>query len=292
MLGLLFIFIAGGRTVPWLSLHMLLLTLVTLLLGIFFFHTEQNKQEPFIDIQFFRSRGFALGNSATFFASFTIFAFFAYAPVYIQGGLALSPFQVGLAMVSLSLGWSFGSLFLGRFTSQGGGKRWAITGGWTLLAGSLLTLRFDIETTMTECFLVFFIIGIGMGFVTLSTLIIVQNSVAKEDLGVSTSLHQFSRSLGGTIGVGISGGLATNGLLANLQQAIDMFPKEVLALLDKSIETILQPGFQALVPLEAATILRQAVLNGVYAIFWVTVISSICCLLCCLFLPSSPKPNE
>ncbi len=284
VLGLLMIFITGGRDLPWTSGKMAVLVLFTLLIGVWFYFEEKNNREPFIDINFFRNRGFALGNGATFFSSFTIFAFFAYAPVYIQGGLGLSPMQVGLAMVSLSLGWSFGSLFLGRFTAGGGGKRGAVTGGLILLSGSLLTLRFQLDTTMTECFLVFLVIGVGMGFVSLSTLIIVQNSVAKEDLGVVTSLHQFGRSLGGTVGVGISGGLVTNGLLINLEKAIDLFPPQLVTQLEEGIEIILQPKFSTLLPPDALLPLRQAVLNGVFSIFWITVISSFLCLCCCLLL--------
>jgi EmrB/QacA subfamily drug resistance transporter len=292
VLGLLTIFITGGRDLPWSSGKMAGLVLFTVLLGVWFYYEEKRNKEPFIDINFFKNSGFALGNGATFFSSFTIFAFFAYAPVYIQGGLGLTPMQVGLAMVSLSLGWSFGSLFLGRFTTGGGGKTGAIAGGLILLAGSLLTLRFQIDTTMTECFIVFLVIGIGMGFVSLSTLIIVQNSVPKEDLGVVTSLHQFGRSLGGTVGVGISGGLVTNGLLNNLEKAIDLFPQELVNQLGESIEIILQPGFSDLIPPEALVPLRQAVLNGVFSIFWITVISSLLCLCCCLLLPSNIQNNE
>jgi len=292
ILGLLIIFITGGRDLPWFSWEMVVLACGTLILGVWFYFEEIKCQEPFIDIHVFKKSGFALGNAATFFASFTIFAFFAYAPVYIQGGLGLSPMQVGLAMVSLSLGWSFGSLYLGRFTRHGGGKNGSIAGGITLLVGSLLTLRFELETTMLECFLVFLVIGFGMGFVTLSTLIIVQNSVGKTDLGVATSLHQFGRSLGGTVGVGISGGLVTNGLLNSLENAIQVFPDELLNKLGKSIEVILQPEFNSLIPAEAVAPLRHAVLDGVFSIFWVTVISSFLCLCCCLLLPPFSSTTE
>ena len=289
VLGILIIFTTGGRELPWISGKMALFSLVTVLLGFLFYRAEKRAGEPFIDLGYFRNSSFALGNGATFFSSFTIFAFFAYAPVYIQGGLGLNPMQVGMAMVSLSLGWSFGSLFLGRFTRRGGGKKAAVIGGFILLSGSLLTLRFSTDTTMTECFTVFLVIGIGMGFVSLSTLLIVQNSVAQEDLGVVTSLHQFGRSLGGAVGVGISGGLVTNGLLANLEGAIDLFPQELVKQLGQSIEILLQPEFSSSISAEALVPLRQAVLDGVFSIFWITVLSSSLCLLCCLLLPTQAR---
>ncbi len=82
-----------------------------------------------------------------------------------------------------------------------------------MAAGSALTLGFNLSTTMVQAFTVFFVLGLGMGFITLSTLILVQESLPSKDLGVATSFHQFSRTFGGTIGVGICGGLATSGLL-------------------------------------------------------------------------------
>jgi hypothetical protein len=51
--------------------------------------------------------------------------------------------------------------------------------------------------------------GVGMGFTSIATLLIVQNSVEKTDLGVATSSHQFTRTLGGTVGIGICGSLVT-----------------------------------------------------------------------------------
>jgi len=157
-----------------------------------------------------------------------------------------------------------------------------------LLLGSLLTLHFSIATTMSDLFLVFFIIGIGMGFVVLSTLIIVQNSVSKSALGVVTSLHQFGRSLGGTVGVGICGGLVTAGLFKNLERTMHLLPAEMIAELKTSTESILQPHFQASLPAEALDALQNGVLAGIHFSFLVAIVSSLCCLCCCLFLKAKP----
>jgi len=285
ILGLLLIFIAGGRELAWMSFEMHALMATTIVLGILFYLVERRAEDPLVDLSFFSNRTFALGNTATFFSSFTIFSFFAYAPLYIQGGLGLMPMQVGFAMVSLSLGWSFGALFMGRFTHNGGGKKGAVAGGITLLFASLMTLTFDLHTSMTECFIVFLIMGLGMGFVSLSTLILVQNSLAAEDLGVATSLHQFGRSLGGAVGVGICGGLVTNGLLGSLEKTLDLLPRELMIQLRRSSAVLLRPEFQEKVPVEAMETIRNAVLTGITYVFWVAVSSSFLCLLCCLFLP-------
>ncbi len=165
-----------------------------LLSALFFYIAEKKAKDPVIDLQFFTRRNFALGNFATFLSSFAIFSLFAYAPLFVQGALGKSPMQVGGAMLALSLGWSCGSLVLGRYIANGGGKPAAVTGSLLLLLSSLALLFFTIHTSMVTCWLVFTIAGLGMGFVTLSSLLLVQNSLSNTNLGVATSFHQFART--------------------------------------------------------------------------------------------------
>jgi EmrB/QacA subfamily drug resistance transporter len=284
MLGLLTVFITGGREIAWNSEAMAVLIMATLLLGAIFFYVEKRAKDPMIDFQLFKNPNFSFGIGAILLASFTIFSFFAYVPLYIQGSLGHSPMQVGLAMVSLSLGWSAGALLYGRVSTSGSEKSWSVAGGIILFAGALLTTRFHLQTSMTECFLIFLVVGVGMGFVSLATLILVQNSAGKKDLGIVTSFHQFARSLGGTIGVGICGGLVTNGVFNRLDEAVTFLPDNLMVQLQRSTEILLQPEFQDSIPANAREVLAQAVLSGVFSAFVMASLSSLCCLLCCAAL--------
>lgn len=286
MLGLLTIFITGGREISWNSPMMIALVSITVLFGGLFLYVERRVADPMVDLSLFRSRNFSLGNGAIFLASFTIFSFFAYVPLYIQGSLGRSPMEVGLAMVSLSLGWSFGALLYGRISSSGSEKLWSVAGGGILLAGALWTMRFNLQTGMVECFMAFLMVGIGMGFVSLSTLILVQNSASSDDLGLVTSFHQFARSLGGTIGVGICGGLVTSAMFRRLEETTAQLPTDLMLQLQSSTESLLRPEFQKLIPPEARESLGQAVLSGVFSVFVVASLSSLLCVLCCLMLDS------
>jgi hypothetical protein len=158
-----------------------------------------------------------------------------------------------------------------------------------MVSGSALTLGFSLTTTMVHSFMVFQIVGLGMGFVTLATLILVQETLSKKDLGVATSFHQFARTLGGTIGVGICGGLATSGLLNRLESSSQMLDPELLERLRDSLESVFKPEFAATMDEGAKQILQQAVLNGVSSIFLVVCISAILCFLCCLLLPAGKR---
>ena len=197
ILGLLILVMVGGRDFNWTSWQVILIAVSTVLLGGRFYRAEQKAFDPILDFQFFKYPAFALGNVLVFFASFSIFALFAYAPLFLQGTLSQSPLQVGYAMLSLSLGWSAGSLFAGRKMHSLGLKKATLTGAVLMVMGTGLTLYFSRTTSMIQCFLSFMTVGLGLGFMTLSTLLIVQNIVPPKNLGVATSFHQFARTIGG-----------------------------------------------------------------------------------------------
>lgn len=282
---LLSAFITAGRDFAWNSIEIRSMLLAAVVMGICFFMNEKRAADPVLNPDFFKIRGFAIGNGAAFFSSFAIFALFAYAPLFIQGALSKSPLQVGIGMLSLSLGWSVGSLILGRMMHIMTQKSGALAGAAMLTIGSLFIMGFSMDTTMTECFFAFLLMGLGMGFVTLSTLLTVQASLPASDLGVSTSTHQFARTLGGTIGVGICGGVATSGLMTRLDTAARELPPNLLAQLSKSMEAIFSPEFQAQLTPETRHILEQSVASGLDSVFFIACAASIACLALSCFLP-------
>jgi EmrB/QacA subfamily drug resistance transporter len=196
--ALLTAFLVGGRTYSWTSPQIILLLLITMISAIAFYHVEKRAKEPILPLDFFRVKGFSIGNGAAFFASFGIFSLSAFSPLFIQGALGKTPAQLGLAMIPLSLGWSVGAWACGQMVHLVKEKPSALLGSYLLVAGSGMTLFFSTSTTLVSCSIVLAIAGLGMGFVSISTLLLVQNSLSNSDLGVATASHQFSRTLGGT----------------------------------------------------------------------------------------------
>ena len=56
------------------------------------------------------------------------------------------------------------------------------------------------------------LMGLGMGMTMLSLLLALQNAVPREQLGVATSLGQFTRSIGGAVGVAVMGAIVAASL--------------------------------------------------------------------------------
>lgn len=285
ILGLLTLIITGGRELPFLSTPYLLIAVTTVITGICLYKVEVRAANPVLNFSFFKVPSYALGNVLVFFASFAIFSLFAYAPILLQGALGQSPIQVGYAMVSLSIGWSLGSFVAGRKMNSIGQRRSTIIGAVLLIIGSGMTLSFSLTTGMMECFVAFLVVGLGMGFVSLTTLLIVQDSVESADLGTATSFHQFSRTMGGTIGVGLCGGIVTDRLVGELSVAGQSLPDRLIEMLTESTANLFQKEFQAIIPEGLESVLQGAVFNSVYLAFVIVFIVSCINFCLSLFLP-------
>jgi EmrB/QacA subfamily drug resistance transporter len=275
ILGVLTLIMAGGRELPFSSMPFILIAFATAISGSCFFIVEMRAENPMIDFRFFKYPSYALGNTLVFFASFVIFSLFAYAPILLQGAFSQTPLQVGYAMLSLSFGWSVGSLLVGRNMNRIGQKRATIIGSVLLVIGTGMTLGFSQATGMAECFAAFLVVGFGMGFVSLTTLLVVQNSVESANLGAATSFHQFSRTIGGTIGVGLCGGIVTEKLINKLTTAGQNLPETLILMLKESMANLFHKEFQDMIPYGMETLLQEAVFKSVYLIFIIVFIVSV-----------------
>mgnify|MGYP002276679066 FL=1 len=290
ILAFLFAFLLGGRTYPWDSLPILGLLALFGIGTIVFIMVEKRARDPILPMGFFRDRGFSTGNAAVFLSSFAIFSMFAYAPLFIQGVQGKSPMEVGVAMLSLSLGWSLGSIGLGQFIDRMGRKSAALGGAVCLVAGSAMTLAFSPETGTLYSFTSFFVIGIGMGFVALATLLAVQSAVPAHALGVATGSNQFARTLGGTVGVGVGGSLIVARFSA-LEDAIRdqgfwaQLPVGVTAQGPHQLGELLRPDVLTALPPEIRAVVQECVGEGVTAVFWTVLAAAVLCFFLCWRLP-------
>ena len=290
ILALLIAFLLAGRSYDWLSFQIVGLFVITAGAGLAFYHVEKRAREPLLPIDFFKLRRFSIGNGAAFFASFAIFSLSAFSPLFIQGALGKTPVQLGLAMVPLSLGWSFGALFCGQLVNLMGKRTASILGGVLLVLGSAMTISFSSATSLTFCSIVLTVAGLGMGFVSIATLLLVQNSVDISNLGIATASHQFTRTLGGTLGIGISGSIVTVTFLNALEKVMSFDLRQkidpgLFSQIQQNVENIFRPEIQTLLSADVLQALQEAVGHGVMPMFWVSLLSSIVCLVFSIMLP-------
>ena len=297
ILGLLTVFLLAGRSYDWISIQIIGLSIITIAAGIAFYYAEKRAREPILSLDFFGIRGFSIGNGSAFLASFTIFSLFAYSPLFIQGALGKTPLQMSVAMLSLSLGWSVGALACGQIVNRFGQKPSTVFGSLCLALGGGIMITFSTGTSLATCSIVLGFAGVGMGFVSMATLLVVQDSLDKSDLGVATSSHQFFRTLGGTIGVGISGSFVTmtlsNVMETLMNTGLNNLPPSLNVQIKQSIENIFRPEVQALLTPQIQKTMQEAVARGVSMVFWITFFTSLLCLILSVLIPvrTVPRPK-
>jgi EmrB/QacA subfamily drug resistance transporter len=290
ILSLLTAFLLGGREYGWTSAPILGLFSLFTASAIGFYAVEKRSKDPVLCFDFFQSVGFSTGTSVVFLSSFAIFSLSAFSPLFIQGALGRSPFQLGIAMMFLSLGWSVAALVCGRYCNRWGKKFFALTGSSVLVAGCTLCVGFSEATNPWICAMALGMAGAGMGFSSISTLLIVQDSTDPKDLGVATSSHQFSRTLGGTIGIGICGSLVTARFsqiakILNASQRQSPIPASVMEQIQQNFENFFRPDLQEQLTVEIKDLLHQAIGSCVIDVFWITWIAAAISLAVGLFLP-------
>lgn len=294
VLSLLIGLMLAGRVYPWFSPQIAGFFLVALLAGWGFSRAERRAADPVLALKFFGVRGFSTANASAFFSSFAIFSLSAFSPLYIQGALGKTPAQLGIAMVPLSLSWSIGAMVCGQLVKRGREKALSILGSALMVVSTLWMVTFSTSIPLWVCSAALALAGMGMGFVSITTLLVVQNSLQPSDLGVATSSQQFARTLGGTIGIGISGSLVTAHLAHVLGDLMATtkgrdIPSSLASKLMESAETLFQSDFQNALPPDVLKILHEAVGSGVEKVFWTCLTTAVLSLLLCCLLPDAVK---
>ncbi|MEV6866266.1 MFS transporter [Streptosporangium subroseum] len=89
-------------------------------------------------------------------------------------------------------------------------------GGVIMAIAMWLLSMMDVNTPSWQTGVFIAVLGLGMGFLMQTTMLIAQNSVEQRDLGVASSASTFFRSIGGSFGVSLFGAVFNNHLTSSL----------------------------------------------------------------------------
>ncbi|MER7037416.1 MULTISPECIES: MDR family MFS transporter [Streptomyces] len=211
----------GGTTWDWGSAQIIGLAVLAVVLLIAFVAVERRAAEPVLPLKLFRIRTFSLVAVISFVIGFAMFGAMTYLPTFLQVVHGITPTMSGVHMLPMVLGLLLTSTASGQIVSRTG--RWKVfpLAGTALTAAGLLLLhRLTPDSSTWEMSLYFFVFGAGLGLVMQVLVLVVQNAVSYQDLGVATSGATFFRSIGASFGVAIFGTVFTNRLTGQLESAL------------------------------------------------------------------------
>jgi EmrB/QacA subfamily drug resistance transporter len=209
----------GGHRYDWVSPQISGLAALAAVALTGFVVVERRVAEPIVPLNLFANRNFALVSGMGFLVGFTMFGALNFLPLYQQTVQGASATNSGLLLLPIMAGAMVTSVVVGRtITRTGRYRAFPIIGGFVMTGGLALLSRLDVGTSRTVSSLFMVVLGIGMGFLMQTTMLIAQNSVEQRDLGVASSAATFMRSIGGSFGVSLFGALFAHRLQDSLAE--------------------------------------------------------------------------
>ncbi len=242
-----------GTTTSWLLIAVSVVLFVALLM------VERRAKDSILPLPLFRDRLFVVACMHGVLAGWAMFGITSFVPLFAQAVLGTSATAAGATLTPQLLAWVFASIIGSRLLLRFGYRPLALLGMVLLTLGTFLLTQVSVGASQISLMVYLGLMGAGMGLSIPAFLIAVQSSVQRRALGAATSTLQFSRSIGGTLGVSVMGAMLTIWLNRALGAAgLDPSSVSVQSLIDPMASSQALDG-----PLRAAL---AAAMQGVFMV--------------------------
>ncbi|MBB4216238.1 EmrB/QacA subfamily drug resistance transporter [Rhizobium sp. BK212] len=193
----------------WILISLFSVFVVT---GLLFLAQEKRAPEPIISIPLWSRRLIATSNAATLLAGMALIGLSTILPIYVQGVLGRSPIVAGFTLTMLVVGWPLSVMLSSRFYKAFGIRRTLRVGSLLFPFGACFLLFLTPESSPVIAGAGSFFMGFGMGLISLTSIVLVQDSVEWAMRGSATASIIFARSLGNTLGATVLGAILNAGI--------------------------------------------------------------------------------
>ncbi|TMC92171.1 MAG: MFS transporter [Chloroflexi bacterium] len=245
----------GGEQISaWTSSQVLSLLAAGVLLLVLFLFAERKAHEPILPLDLFRNMIFSVSASLALLQNMVLLGLALYLPLFFQGVLAVSPTSAGLVMTPFSVSMVVGAVLSGQ--AIGRLNRYRVVGMVAALlmsVGSFLITLMTPATGIALAISILVLTGIGIGPFFSLPMVVVQNALPAERLGISTA----------GLGIAIVGTVITSSVSGDLMNHLPTTTASKMAL-----SAALQHGFVAvlvfaLIALAATFFLKDVALRAI-----------------------------
>jgi EmrB/QacA subfamily drug resistance transporter len=173
---------------------------------VLFVRQERRAPDPLMHLELWASPLIRYANLATLASGIMMIGLITFLPTYVQGVLGGSALLAGFTLSMMTLGWPLSAFWAGRSMVTMGVRRLVRTGGVALLAGTLLIALFSSRGALPAG-IGSFLVGVGLGFVSTTSIVAIQTTVAWNQRGVATASNMLMRILGNALGAALFGGM-------------------------------------------------------------------------------------
>ena len=302
LIGLLLIFYALAQSAharrPLNAETLGLIVAGAFVLAIFYF-VERRAAEPILPLDLFHIGLYKTCTVVATLCAMGVFGAISYFPLYLQGVLGISATRTGLVILTLSMGWTIGSLLAGQGINKFGYRLAAGTGMFLLAFGYGILVMPYFDAGLIAVIISAFGIGTGMGMANLTTLVAAQSSVARQQIGVATSTVMLFRTFGAAFAVSLMGTVMLGQMRSALTRLRATDSAVAPSLWDKlaNPQNLLEPATRAEIPIELLPDLIASLSDALWFAFLVgfalMIFGLAISLLMANYTPAhTPRPKE
>jgi EmrB/QacA subfamily drug resistance transporter len=251
-----------------------------------FVMVERRAEDPIIPLSLFKNPIFVNATAIGFTLGLGMFSAIAFVPTFLQMSSGTSAAESGLLMLPMMVGLMGTSIYSGiRISKTGKYKMFPILGAAFTMAAMLWMTTLTAATPIWVICVQLFIFGAGLGLIMQVVVLVVQNSVAADQIGTATSTNNYFREVGAAMGVAVFGAIFTNRLSESLTtaftgagasaeqasrststldpQALSQLPEQLRDAIVNAYADSLAPVFWYLIPFIAAALLLAITLRQI-----------------------------
>jgi EmrB/QacA subfamily drug resistance transporter len=217
LVPLLLSLVWGGSVYQWSSWQIIGSLVVAIVSLLIFVRVETRTRNPILSLELFNNKVFLVSVCALFLTSMGMFGAIIYIPIFSQGVIGGSATNAGLVLTPMMLSLVVASSVSGQVISRTGKyKALAVIGTAIIVAGLFYFSTIGVRTNNFGLILRMIVLGLGLGATMPIFTLAVQSAFPKERLGEVTAGTQLFRSVGGTVGTAILGGIMNSRLTAQM----------------------------------------------------------------------------
>jgi hypothetical protein len=182
-----------------------------------FIAAERRAADPVLPLALFRLPAFRAAASSGFLVGMSMFGLVTFLPLYLQVVDGASATEAGLRMLPFVVGSLVASVISGKVTSKAVRyKPFPVAGAALMTLGVVMLAQLDADSSDVVTAIDMLVVGVGIGLVMQTVILVAQNHSPRRYMGVATSTATFGRSIGASIGVAILGAVFASRLSSEL----------------------------------------------------------------------------
>lgn len=216
----LLVAVSEGPTWGWASAKVLGLLALTVVLGVLWVVVELRAKSPLVDMRMMRAQAVWTNNLVAFLFGVGMYSVMAFLPEFLQTpkatgyGFGATATQSGLYLAPLTATMFVFGMFSGKIDQRIGSKAAVILG--SIASGASYLILAVAHAQSWEIYLASALLGVGLGlgFSAMSALIV--QAVPAHQTGIASGMNANIRTIGGSIGAGITASIVTSRMVDGL----------------------------------------------------------------------------